>query len=257
MDRTKISGGLSCSHSTALSLLAIFATALAGCGSGADDASSTLSVTPTSLSFAGASGDTAEPPPQTIAISASGSAYISTEYAGTAYEAAPMVINGNTATATVRVPAPVHMGAGVHLGTVTVRGYEFNYPGSPEISGSPKYVGVTYSIPGIAASPSHRVSLNQTSGGPLPQPKSVTISDAFSASYGWTTTIEYGEIIGLPLFDNWLEVTPTSDSTLPSTVSLTVVRQGQAGIEYQAYVDVTSTADPVVTLRLHVTYRAG
>jgi hypothetical protein len=229
---------------------------LAGCGgegSGSTPPSSSLSfsVAPSSLSFSGVGGDTLEPPAQRITIQGSGgTVYLELAYAGIAYEATPLQLSGTTATATVRVPSPKIAGAGTHTGTVTIRGYEYPFGGT-EVAGSPKQANVTYTVSGLAASPSLLV-FNQTAGS-FPAAQSVTLSLSPAATDGWSAAIEYVPISGLTV-PNWLQVSPLGGSTLPATLSVSVVAQGQPGIMYDGYINVTATNGS--TLRYHVIYRA-
>jgi hypothetical protein len=235
---------------------------LYGCGGGGDDGSSgnspsamSLSATPASLAFSGVDGGTLEPPTQQISIQSSGgTVYVAVTYAGIAYEAAPLQMSGATATATVRVPAPNIVGAGVHTGTVTLRGYEYQFGGA-EVSGSPRQVSVTYSVAGLSANPALLV-FNQNPGGPLPGAQVVTLSDGLNpaASDSWSATVEHAPIIGLTV-PTWLQVSPLSGSTLPATLTASVVAQGQAGIEYDGYINVMTVNG--ATKRIHAIYRAN
>ncbi len=225
----------------------------AACGSEAATEDDGFSVSPASLGFGGEAGVTTEPATQQLTIeSGSGTVYLELAYGGIAYEATPLVIDGATAIATVRVPAPAIAGAGVHTGSVTIRGYEEPFAGS-EVHGSPKTVPVTYNVAGMAASASP-VVFNQTSGS-LPAPSAVVISDGLGgdADYAWSVVTDSGSIDGLPEL-GWLAVEPTAGTGVPAELTVSVVAQGQAGIEYWGSFTVTNTEGAL--LRVTVIYRA-
>jgi hypothetical protein len=141
----------------------------------------------------------------------------------------------------------------VHTGTVTIRGYEYQFGGA-EVSGSPRRINVTYSVPGLAANPALLV-FNQSAGGPLPAAQVTTVSDGLNPadSDSWSATVEHAPIVGLTV-PTWLQVSPSSGATLPAALTVSVVAQGQPGIEYDGYINITSTKG--YTLRIRAIYRA-
>lgn len=251
-------------HSRMVPLLVLLSACGGGSGGQADGGggSASLSAAPAALSFSGVAGDTQEPAHQQVNIQVRGTVYVDVNYLGIAYERGTFQLNGGTATATVGVPAPVHVGAGVHTGTVRIRGYEGSLGlAGEEVRGSPAEIPVTYSVAGLKASNSSwstpsRLSLLQSSGGPLPGPVTITLADGLNPtdSYGWSATVEHRPVIGLPAL-TWLDVSPLSGSGLPATLALNVVQQGQPGIEYSAYINITT--DRGSALQIHVVYRAG
>lgn len=227
-------------------------------GDGSNDPSTSalsISAMPASLTFLGVDGSSVEPPTQQIFIQSSGgTVYVDLTYAGTAYEAALPQISGATVTATVRVPAPRIMGAGVHTGRVTIRGDEYAFGGS-QVAGSPQDVSVTYSVAGLAVSPASIMVFNPAQGGSLPDAQIITLSDGLNPadSYSWSATLEQTPITGL-VVPVWLQVSPLSGSTLPAMLTVSVVAQGQRGIEYDGYINITTVNGN--TKRIHVIYRA-
>jgi hypothetical protein len=235
---------------------------LASCGGGGSEDkgpfNGTLSVSPANLSFSGAYGSASVPAAQIFTISTTGRVWVAVDYGGACHEAAPLQLSGSTGTGTVGVNSPATAGPGIHTGVITVNGYLAATPGAPTATGSPAIVSVTYTVPGLTWDHGLGTAVlpfNQTSGGPLPAPRTITIRDALGASYGWTVTgIEYNPIGGVPNI-SWLEASPTSGAALPATLTLSVVEQCQPGIEYSAYVNLASVS-PAYTLRVWVLYRA-
>lgn len=237
-----------------------------GCGGGGggggnnDPSTSALSFSaiPASLAFLGTDGSSVEPPTQQIFIQSSGgTVYVDVTYAGIAYEATFLQISGATVTATVRVPAPRIVGAGVHTGSVTIRGYEYAFSGSPQVAGSPHEVNVTYSVSGLATNPAGILVFNQAQaqGGTLPGAQVITLSDGLNSadSYSWSATVDYTPITGL-IVPTWLQVSQLSGSTLPVTLTVSVVVKGQPGIVYDGYINITAVNG--YTKSIHVIYQA-
>jgi hypothetical protein len=225
---------------------------LLGCSDATGSSGAEFTVSPASLTYSGRSGDTFEPPRQTVTIRASGgSAYLEpVRTSGIAYVGSEAHPSPDVRTLSIRVPAPSVLSAGVHTGAIEISACR-DALCTALLPGSPKRVTVSYTIEGIAANPN--LLIFRPSGSALPPPQTVSLSDARSASYAWTATPVYS---GAPpeFAQQWMSISPSSGSSLPATITVSVVApQPPGGWEYYDYIELRA-ADGTVS-RIRAIYR--
>jgi hypothetical protein len=225
---------------------------LVACSDATGSSGAGLAVSPANLTYSGRSGDTFEPPQQTLTIRASGgSVYLEpVQTAGIAYVASEGQPSADVRTLSIRVPAPSVLSAGVHTGAVDITGCR-DVLCTELLPGGPKRVTVSYTIDGIAASP-NALSF-RPSGSTLPPPQTVSLSDARSATYAWTATPVYSPAPS-QFAQQWMSISPSSGTSLPATITVSVVApQPAGGWEYFDRIELRA-ADGTVT-RISAVYR--
>jgi hypothetical protein len=223
---------------------------LLGCSDATGTSGPEFTVSPASLTYSGRGGDTFEPPQQTVTIRAHGGvAYLepvqTAGIAGVASEANP---SPDVRTLSIRVPAPSVLWPGVHSGAIDISACR-DALCTEHLPGSPKRVTATYTIDGIVASP-NALRFRYT-GSELPAPQTVSLSDARNATYAWTATPVYS---GAPpeFAQQWMSISPSSGTSLPATITVSVVAPRPAGWEYFDAIEIRD-ADGRVT-RLSARY---
>jgi hypothetical protein len=203
-----------------------------------------LTVSPMSLTYTGRSGDTFEPPQQTVTIRASGGAvYLEpVQTAGIAHVASEANPSPDVRTLSIRVPAPSVLSPGVHTGAIDITGC-VDVLCTELLPGGTRRVNVTYTIDGIAATPNALRFRSTTSE--LPPPQTVSLSDARNATYAWTATPVYA---GAPpeFAQQWMSISPSSGNSLPATITVSVVASRPSGWEYFDSIELRA-ADGTVT----------
>jgi hypothetical protein len=225
---------------------------LLACSDATGSSGAGLTVSPANLTYSGRSGDTFEPPQQTVTIRASsGSVYLEPVHtAGIAYVASEAQPSADVRTLSIRVPAPSVLSAGVHTGTVEITGCR-DVLCTELLPGGPRQVAVSYTIDGIAASPNTLVF--RPSGSTLPPPQTVSLSDARSGTYAWTATPVYSPAPS-QFAQQWMSISPPSGASLPATITVSVVApQPTGGWEYIDSIELRA-ADGTVS-RIRAIYR--
>jgi hypothetical protein len=223
---------------------------LLGCSDATGSSGAEFTVSPASLTYSGRSGETFEPPRQTVTIRASGgSAYLEpVRTSGIAYVGSEANPSPDVRTLSIRVPAPSVLSAGVHTGAIEISACR-DALCTALLPGSPKRVTVTYTIDGIVASP-NALRFRYT-GSELPPPQTVSLSDARNSTYAWTATPVYS---GAPpeFAQQWMSISPSSGTSLPAAITVSVVAPRPAEWEYYDAIELRA-ADGTVT-RLSARY---
>jgi uncharacterized protein (TIGR03437 family) len=198
----------------------------------------TLSLTPTSLSFAYTTSGNL-PASQSFAIANSGSGTLT--WTGSVNAAATWLsidTASGTAPSTVNVSVnPALLAVGTYTGTVTLT--------ATGAGNSPAAVTVTLVVTGAAASllvTPASLSFQYTSGGSAPAAQTLTISNGGSGSFNWVaTSAAY-----------WAALSATSGS-VPGTVNVSTVAGNLAPGSYNTTVTIAAADNSVTAVSVPVT----
>lgn len=208
----------------------------------------TITAAPTSLQFAYTTG-AAAPPAQTIQITNSGSGTLAWTATSTATWLTVSPSSG-TAPASLNVSISTDgLSAGTYNGSVQIS--------STGASNTPLSVAVTLTVtsttpgPTLAVSP-QALTFNYAAGSSIPDPQTISITNAGSGALSWTASTT----------DYWVAAAPAS-GTAPSTLSISVNPANLAAGTYTSNVQITaagaagSPASIAVTLVVTGTQAAG
>lgn len=206
--------------------------------SGSTSVVNSVSVAPTSLSFAAQTGGAA-PAAQTVQVSSSGSVMAFTATPNVAWLSASPT-SGNTGTSVSVTASPAGLAAGTYNGSILVV--------SKSAQNSPVSIPVTLVISSqpviLAAAPA---TLNMVGASTLnPAPRSVTVSNGGTGLLNWTSSADSA----------WLGVAPASGAA-PATVTVSAASSGLAVGQYNGNVILSSTQANNSPLAVPVSLRVG